>query len=375
MSKLIEVNSSLDGVIVGETAISLVDGEAGRLLYRGRDIATLTSQPCLRIAGLLVWGRFLSTDEQAALDEFFAHQAVLQKADLALLQGLPAGLHPMRVLLSCIPALQVEPPPSLNGLPAPPDLLTGLSICAKLPGLLASWHCLQQGLPLPCQAQGLNPLESFLLQFHNRAASDLAINTLNAVQVLQMEHGFNASTFAARVCGSTRAPIAAVLATAIATLYGPLHGGADQAALEMALELGKPERATSYVREKLASGEKIMGMGHREYRVLDPRAAILKPMAEALCEQAGQSQVVATLSAIEKACQAHFAARGREIHANVEFYKGGVFHALGFPAEYFTALFAMARCFGYMAHWLEFQHNARLIRPKARYTGPVRGRQ
>jgi citrate synthase len=196
---------------------------------------------------------------------------------------------------------------------------------------------------------------------------------LDAAQILQMEHSFNAGTFAGRVCASTLAPIQSSISASIGTLFGRLHGGADQAALEMAMEIGSPERAESYVQHCLANKIKIMGMGHREYRTVDPRARILKPMAQELCQDEESRNLLATLVAVEEACQREFAERGKEIWANVEFYKGAVFHSLGIPSHYFTAMFAMARVYGYIAHFLEFRRDNRLIRPRAAYTGTPPG--
>jgi len=138
----------------------------------------------------------------------------------------------------------------------------------------------------------------------------------------------------------------------------------------MAMEIGSPDKAEAYVKHCLANKVKIMGMGHREYRTVDPRANILKPMAVELCQDAESKNLLATLIAVEEACQREFAENGKEIWANVEFYKGAVFHSMGIPTHYFTAMFAMSRVYGYIAHFLEFRQDNRLIRPRALYTGP-----
>ena len=185
-----------------------------------------------------------------------------------------------------------------------------------------------------------------------------------------------ASRFAcSRVCASTLAPIQSSISASLGTLFGKLHGGADQAALEMAMEIGSPDLAAEYVSACLANKVKIMGMGHREYRTVDPRAKILKPMAMELCTDPEARRLLDTLVAVEDACHDAFAERGKDIWANVEFYKGAVFHSLGIPTHYFTAMFAMARVYGYVAHFLEFRRENRLIRPRALYTGPRVGEQ
>lgn len=368
-SAIPEINSSLEGLIVGETAISDVDGEQGQLLYRGYPINQLTDKPLLQVVALLIWGRRLSGNEQEAFEEFMAAESMLSEQQLRQLQALPQDLHPMRMLLSLLPSLPAAGPSAFQTLCPDNELYDGLSIAAKMPSLLAAWHQLQLGNQALMQVASPNPIENFLSQFHKRAPDALAIKTLNTAQILQLEHSFNASTFASRVCASTNAPVAAVLSAATATLYGPLHGGADQAALEMAQAIGSPDKAASYVEDCLNNGIKIMGMGHREYKTLDPRAAILKPMAGALCANSKANQLFLSLTAVEDACQQHFAKNDKQIWANVEFYKGAVFHALGIPSPYFTALFTMARVFGYLAHLHEFRKNPRLIRPRARYVG------
>jgi citrate synthase len=209
--------------------------------------------------------------------------------------------------------------------------------------------------------------------FHGTAPTPEQVRMLNAAQILQMEHSFNCGTFAGRVCASTLAPIQSSISASIGTLFGRLHGGADQAALEMAMAIGSPDKAEAYVRKCLANKEKIMGMGHREYRTVDPRAKILKPMAVELCQDEESKKLLATLIAVEQACQREFADKGKEIWANVEFYKGAVFHSLGIPTHFFTAMFAMSRVYGYVAHFLEFSKNSRLIRPRANYIGPPVG--
>ena len=160
------------------------------------------------------------------------------------------------------------------------------------------------------------------------------------------------------------------IAAAIGALYGSLHGGANEKVMVIIEEIGDVSKAADYVNKKLDNHEKIMGMGHREYRTVDPRARVLKPMAMELCRDAESKNLLDTLVAVEEACQREFATKGKEIWANVEFYKGAVFHSMGIPTHYFTAMFAQARVYGYIAHFLEFSQDSKLIRPRALYTGP-----
>jgi citrate synthase len=271
------------------------------------------------------------------------------------------------MLQGTVPLLSLTPIINLEGISATAE--RGLIIAAKLPSLIAAWHQQeqnQQTISVNTQA-GFH--ENFLMMFNHQAPSPAQLKILDTLQILQMEHSFNAGTFAGRVCASTKAPIESSIAASIGTLFGVLHGGADQAALEMAEAIDSAENAPAYVENCLQKKIKIMGMGHREYRVLDPRAKILKPMAKALCQHGDAKRLYETLAAVERACQQEFKKKDKEIHANVEFYKGAVFAQLGLPAHYFTALFAMSRVYGYIAHYLEFSENSQLIRPRARYRG------
>jgi citrate synthase len=198
----------------------------------------------------------------------------------------------------------------------------------------------------------------------------VAIDVFEQTQILQLDHSFNASTFTARVVTSTLAPPASALAAALGALYGPLHGRADQAALEMAEEVATPDNAERYVAACIANKKLVMGMGHREYRVVDPRAKVIKALATSIATTPEQRLIFDTLAAVEKEFLAQTSSRSRALRANLEFYKGVVYLALGIPKEYFTASFAAARAFGWAAHIVEQRKDNRIIRPSAHYIGP-----
>ena len=357
-------SSDLAGIVVGETGISDVQGEAGKLSYRGIDITELVEQPFPRVVWLVVAGRWPSAAEEQRFAEFMLTHSRLTDAERALLEQVPRGLHPMLALQGIVPLLQL---PETETLGLGRDAEQGLFIAARLSSLIAGYYRLSRGEDVLDPREGHSFHQDFLYRLHGTAPSAEDVRMLDAAQVLQMEHSFNAGTFAGRVCASTLAPIQSVISASIGTLFGRLHGGADQAALEMAMQIGSPDNARSYVTECLQNKVKIMGMGHREYRTVDPRAKILKPMAQALCQDPESRNLLDTLVAVEAACQEAFAAQGKEIWANVEFYKGAVFHSLGIPSHFFTAMFAMARVYGYVAHFLEFSQDSRLIRPRAVY--------
>ncbi len=363
-------SSDLAGIIVGETAISDVQGDIGLLSYRGIDIKDLVGVPFLHVVWMVLFGEWPNEQEKSRLKAFMCRHTRLSHAEINLLQQVSRDLHPMLMLQGLVPLLI---PPAEETLEVGRDAEHGLFLAAKISALVAAHHRLSQSKGILQPVPGKLFHENFLTMFHGTAPTQEQRQMLDAAQILQMEHSFNCGTFAGRVCASSLAPIQSCISASIGTLFGKLHGGADQAALEMAMAIGSPEKAEAYVRDCLANKEKIMGMGHREYRTVDPRAKILKPMAVELCQDDESKNLLATLVAVEEACQREFADKGKEIWANVEFYKGAVFHSLGIPSHYFTAMFAMSRVYGYIAHFLEFRRDSRLIRPRARYTGPVVG--
>ncbi len=359
-------SSDLAGIVVGETAISDVQGTAGTLSYRGVDIAELVDKPFLQVAWLILFGAWPDEQEEQQLAQFMNYQGQLTPREIRLMHQVSRKLHPMLMLQGILPLLDL---PDNSSLGLDQSAEHGLALAAKIPSLIAAHYRL--GLDKePISGSADKSLhENFLTMFNGTPPTADQIRILDAAQILQMEHSFNAGTFAGRECASTLAPIQSVISASVGTLFGKLHGGADQAALEMAIAIGDASRAQAYVEDALANKVKIMGMGHREYRTVDPRARILKPMAIAQCQTGESKRLLATLVAVESACQRAFADRGKEIWANVEFYKGAVFHSLGVPSHYFTAMFAMARVYGYIAHFLEFSQNSRLIRPRAQYCG------
>jgi len=365
-------SSDLAGIFVGDTAISDVQGDIGLLSYRGIDINDLVGVPFLHVVWMVLFGEWPNEQQKSRLKTFMCRHTRLGHAEINLLQQVSRDLHPMLMLQGLVPLLTL---PAEETLEVGRDAEHGLFLAAKVSALVAAHHRLSQSKGILQPVPGKLFHENFLTMFHGTAPTQEQRQMLDAAQILQMEHSFNCGTFAGRVCASSLAPIQSCISASIGTLFGRLHGGADQAALEMAMAIGSPEKAEAYVRDCLANKEKIMGMGHREYRTVDPRAKILKPMAVELCQDEESKNLLATLVAVEEACQREFADKGKEIWANVEFYKGAVFHSLGIPTHYFTAMFAMSRVYGYIAHFLEFQRDSRLIRPRARYTGHAVAKQ
>ena len=349
-----DIARGLEGVIVDTTAISLVDGENGILSYRGVSIDELVSQPFGEVAALVV-------DEQLSptLSSEMLAAGPLSDREQKLVLGLPRELHAMHVLQGVTPLLDRTTAFAERG-----EAAQGFAVAAKLPGIVAT-H-LRGEAPLPSTTA--DPAIRFLEQI-GAPSTDIAHHAYSVTQILQLEHSFNASTFVARATASTLAPVENALSAAFGTLHGVLHGGADQAALETADQVGKPEQAAAFVDQCLRDKTKVMGMGHREYRVLDPRARYLKTLAEDLCRDTPHEITYRTLVAIEDRFTERMAEQGKSLYANLEFYKGLIYRTLGLPTSFFTANFAMARVYGYLAHFQESRLDNRLVRPKALYVG------
>jgi len=356
----------LEGVVVDETKVSNVEGEIGRLTYRGYPIDALVSQDYVAVMWLVLFGDMPSDEQRLSLETYLSLHGSLSDSDVNLLRSLQSTLHPMAMLQGMIPVLQMS---DVNFSSLDPDISQGLQIIAKIPTLIAYYHRIQEGLPLIEFRSEMSYLESFLMMFSGEAAEEQSIEVLKVAQILQLEHSFNAGTFASKCVSSTLASINAVMAAGVGALSGELHGGADEAAVMAAREAASPKNAKAFVSNLLARKGKLMGMGHREYKVVDPRALILKPMAKSLCMGTPAENLYETLQALETEFNIEMQARGKDLWANVEYYKGAVFVALGFPADYFTALFAMARSVGWLAHFIEDRQDNRIFRPKAEYTG------
>jgi citrate synthase len=270
-------------------------------------------------------------------------------------------------LQAITPLLAVDAPTNTVGRTA--EEAEGLVVVARLPSVIGSILATRQQRKF-VYSESRRYGERYLHTLTGVAPSAQAVNVFEQAQILQLDHSFNASTFTARVVTSTLAPPASALAAALGALYGPLHGRADQAALEMAEAVGSPANAHRYVADCVANKKLVMGMGHREYRVVDPRAKIIKRVAEQVAQAPEHRQLLDTLIEVEKEFVEQTSARSRALRANLEFYKGVVYLSLGIPKDYFTASFAAARVFGWLAHLVEQRKDNRIIRPSAHYIGP-----
>jgi len=348
----------LEGVIAGETSLSKVDGERGRLIYRGYRIGDLVERGTYPAVANLLWTGEWDPSHRLAT-------ARIPDAVMTVLRTLPASTKPMDALRTAVSAWG-----AVNDLPWPPTDEQARALTSFSPSALAAFARLRAGQEPVEPDPSLDLVEGFLYQLNGERPDAGTARALDAYFIVGAEHGFNASTFTARVITSTRSDIASAVAGAIGTMKGPLHGGAPSEVVDQLSQVGSPEHAEEWLRGALARGERLMGFGHRVYRAYDPRAAALRKVAESMehkpewLELAIQVEDVALRVLAEKHPE-------RALKTNVEYYAAPVLQGVGLTPDLFPATFSLARHAGWTAHVLEQSADNRLIRPDVRYIGPA----
>ncbi len=348
----------LEGVLAGETSIAKVDGANGRLLYRGYPIVELVRGGTYAQVAELLW-----TGEWPA--EAHLPCAVLPDAVLTALRALPATAAPMDALRSATSVWGAVNRPGW-----PPTVDHARALTALAPSALAAFARLRQGKQPIAPNPDLELAAGFLYQLTGEAPDPAAARALDAYFITGAEHGFNASTFTARVITSTRSDIASAIVGAIGALKGPLHGGAPSEVVSQLHEIGSVERAEAWARDTVGRGELIMGFGHRVYRAYDPRAAALREVAEGMSAMADWLALAVAVEDIVLRVLAELKP-DRVLKTNVEYYAAAVLQGVNLSPDLFPATFALARHAGWTAHVLEQASANRLIRPDVRYVGPA----
>ncbi|MGA7800853.1 MAG: citrate synthase [Gammaproteobacteria bacterium] len=366
----------LEGVPATNSNISFLDGQTGILTYRGYRIEDLAAQSSFEEAALLLLdGRLPTVEELHEFDDQLRRNRRVKFKVREIMKHLPATGHPMEMLQTAMASLGMFYPGdehlTVGDRSQGMDYVHNMSvkILARMATLVAMWEHIRSGYdPIPPR-QDLTYAENFLYMFNGQEPDPCLARIMDACLIMHAEHTINASTFAALVAGSTLASPYLVIAAAIGTLAGPLHGGANQKVVEMLKEIGRPENVRAWLDKKLANKEKIWGMGHREYKVKDPRAIMMQRLMERLVEYRGGriSPMFETALALEEACEERLGPKG--VFTNVDFYSGILYTEMGIPADQFTSVFAVARCAGWLAHWREQLKDNRIFRPTQVYTG------
>jgi citrate synthase len=366
MSEL-EYRPGLADVPAAESAISFIDGKRARLEYRGIAVEVLARESCFEeTAWLLLKGRLPTQKQLADFDEQLRQRRRLPYKLIDMLKCLPETGHPMGALQAGVVALGLFYP-ARNVADAANDREAALRLLASSPTLVAAYHRLRYHDEAIAPRDDLDHAGNFYYMLFGREPSPAARKVLDACLILHAEHTMNASTFAARVTGSTLADPYAVICSAVGTLSGPLHGGANEEVLEMLDAIGSTENVRPWLEHAIASKAKIMGFGHRVYKVKDLRATVLQELAENVFAETGRPKQYEMALELERAAAGVLGPKG--IYPNVDFFSGIVYQALGIPRDLFTPVFAVARVAGWLAHWLEqLQHN-RIFRPEQIYVG------
>jgi 2-methylcitrate synthase len=373
------LNTGLRGFKVATTRISLVDGIAGKLVYRGYLVPDLAGKVTFEEVVYLLFYEQLPNKEAL---ENFKKQLVSQRSIppevIAALKTRPKDALPMDILQAAV-ALLAHHDPDTRKHSREATLRMGIKLVAKLPTVVAAWNRIRNNNEPVDPNPNLNHAANFLYMLNGTIPDEELSSFFDTCLVLHAEHSFNASTFSARQVASTRAHIYSAVAAAVGSLSGDLHGGANARVMEMLLEIGTVDKVESYVSHLLDSGGKIMGLGHAVYKTDDPRAHILAPMCKKMGERTGDLKWYEMSKVLEKKGKEAFKQRkGTDIFVNVDFYSASLYYYMGFPIDLFTPLFAIARISGWAAHVLEEQFGGAgskpvLYRPSSKYIGDYCG--
>ncbi len=354
----------LEGIVASQTALSLVDGENSRLLYRGVPVGELALNSSFEETIYMLWfAKFPNAAELKTFKEKLSANRTVPQELLTQVRNFPKNMHPMAALRSAASLLAAYDATS-EKVDSDSTQNHAFRLTGVLTSLIAAFYRFREGKEFIAPDPKLSHAANFLYMMHGKVPLPEMERALDAYLILLADHGLNASTFSARVTASTMADAYSAITSAIGTLKGELHGSANQKAMEMILDIGEPAKAESYVRNLLANKQKVMGFGHRIYKHEDPRATVFRGIAQKLCERAGEFKWMEISNRVEKVML-----DDKKIPCNVDFFSASVLYILGFPVDFFTTVFAASRVAGWTAHVVEQRQDNRLIRPLAEYTG------
>ena len=358
-------DKGLREVVAADTRISDIDGELGRLWYVGYDIADLATNATFEEVVYLLHHLDLPTRDQ--LDEltaFMVEERELSPFLSNVMVTLAQQASPMSMLRTGISAASAYDPDGWDESPEA-QYRKALRLIAKTPTLIATYHRLRTGQSVVPSNPKLPHAANFLWMLLGEEPDPDDADALDTTLILYGDHTMNASTFTARIIASTLADMFSAITGAVAALKGPLHGGANEEAMKMLEEVGSPDRAEAYVRDRLERHEKIMGFGHAVYRTMDPRAIVLRQLSEETGRRADDLRWFEISRAVQETVMAQ-----KGLNPNVDFYAASVYHVLGIPTDLMTPIFAMARMAGWTAHVREQYADNKVIRPGSEYVGP-----
>ena len=365
------VSRGLEGVIANTTRLSDVIGDKGQLVYSGYDINDLAGKVDYKEVVYLLWKGKLPNRRE--LDDFtraLRAERQLPEPVIEFIKSAPKDADPMDVMRTAISMLGLYDPDIHKEATREINERRARSITAKIGVIAAYFHRARQGKSLPPVRDDLTEAEHFLYLICGEPQPQEATDALDVAFVLHADHGMNASTFSARVTISTLSDFYSAITSAIGTLKGPLHGGANEGVIQMLQEIGDEKNVDAYIEKQLAQKKKIMGIGHRVYKTLDPRAPHLRAMARKLSEKIGEPKWIRMSERI-----AQLMKEKKNLNANVDFYSATVYYSLGIPTDLFTPIFAIARCSGWCAQVLEQLEDNRLYRPLSQYVGERVGKK
>jgi citrate synthase len=354
----------LEGVIVANTMISKIDGKKGRLIYRGYDIQDLAGNVPFEAVAFLLWvGHLPNPLELDTFRKNLAEHRHISSDVRSFLEGTPHEADPLVVLRTAVSIMGLRPPKKDS------ILEDGLNLASQFPIILSYFQHMRNDEEIIEQRKDLGHASNYIYMLTGEVPSKEHEHALDSYLTLLADHGMNASTFSARVTISTLSDIYSAIVSAIGTLKGPLHGGAPSKVWEMLQEIGQAENVTPWLKERIANKERIMGFGHRIYRTEDPRSKILKKLAKEIANPETFALASQVESEARKLLQEEHPER--PLDTNVEFYSSLVLNAVGIPTDMFTATFACARSFGWVAHIMEQLADNRIYRPDLEYVGPL----
>jgi citrate synthase len=361
----------LEGIVANTTRLSDVIGDKGQLIYCGYDINELAGKVSYEEVTYLLWNNRLPNREE--LERCANQLRSLRKLPEGLtdfIKNAPKNAAPMDVMRTAVSMLGLYDPNIGKEATVEVGKERARSITAKIGVIAAYFHRARNNQPLPPVREDLGEAAHFLYLMNGEEPTKEAADTLDVAFVLHADHGMNASTFSARVTISTLSDMYSAITSAIGTLKGPLHGGANEEVIRMLEEIGSVENVDAYIEDQLAQKKKIMGIGHRVYKTLDPRAPHLRAMAIKLSEKIGEPKWIKMSERI-----AELMKQKKNLNANVDFYSATVYYSLGIPTDLFTPVFAIARTSGWCAHVLEQLEDNRLYRPLSEYVGEPVGKK